>query len=186
MHHYVMMLRMQKSILYVILAFFVIVAGYYLYKSQENAPKSFKDATYIIDNKQVTLVDGYAEEAIPDSSAKVSTRYFGNEVRKDINGDGNDDVVFLLTQSTGGSGTFFYVVAALGDGKGGYTGSHAYLLGDRIAPQTTGMGEEPNSIIVNYADRAEGEPMSARPSVGKSAHLLFDPASNSFIKKGAQ
>ena len=53
----------------------------------------------------------------------------------DLNGDGTPDVAFLLTQSPGGSGTFYYAVVALRTATG-YTGTNAVLLGDRIAPQT--------------------------------------------------
>lgn len=174
--------RMHKYLIATIIGILLLAAGYYV-STQKGPAKSYKDATYIIEAQPVTLKDGFAETPQADSASKITTRYFGNEVRKDINGDGIEDIVFLITQSTGGSGTYFYVVAALGDEKGGYTGSNAFLLGDRIAPQTTAMGLEPNSIIVNYADRAEGEPMTERPSMGKSAFLLFDTASNSFTPK---
>ncbi|MEQ1678775.1 MAG: META domain-containing protein, partial [Chitinophagaceae bacterium] len=87
-------------------------------------------------------------------------------------GDGTEDVVFLLTQNTGGSGTFYYVVGAVST-ESGYVGSLAVLLGDRIAPQTTEFGEN-NIVVVNYADRALGEDFSIQPSVGKSIWLKLD------------
>lgn len=139
----------------------------------------YKNLSYTIDGQAVQLVDGLSEtEAAPGSASKVITKYFGNEVKKDLDGDGRDDIAFLLTQETGGSGTFFYVVAALNT-KNGYKGSAAVLLGDRIAPQTTESGPG-KSIIVNYMDRASGEPMTARPSVGKSLRLILDPMSMQF------
>ncbi|MEK9177100.1 MAG: META domain-containing protein [Patescibacteria group bacterium] len=138
-----------------------------------------KNATYLISGAPVTLVNEVAEsEAAPGSGSKVVTRYFGNEVMVDLNDDGREDTVFLLTQETGGSGTFFYAVAALNTADG-YVGSHAVFLGDRIAPQTTERGEG-KIVIVNYADRAPGEPMSTPPSVGKSLYLKYDPATSSF------
>ena len=77
-------------------------------------------------------------------------------------------MVFLITQDPGGSGTFYYVVAALRDDKG-YTGTNGILLGDRIAPQSTVIQD--GLIIVNYADRKADEPMTADPSVGVSKFL---------------
>ena len=56
-------------------------------------------------------------------------------------------------------------------------GSDGYLLGDRIAPQTIEVSPNPRHkdvIVVNYADRAPGEPMSSQPSIGKSAYLKLD------------
>ena len=96
-----------------------------------------RNAEYSIGGQTVRLVAGVAEApAAPGSAAKIVTRYFGNEVRGDFNADGREDVLFLLVQETGGSGTFFYAVAAL-DSWRGYIGSQGVLLGDRIAPQST-------------------------------------------------
>jgi hypothetical protein len=142
-------------------------------------PKSLKDATYILDSKLVTLANGIAEvEAAPGSASKIVTRYFGNELTRDLDGDGRDDTVFILTQQTGGSGVFYYVVAALNTEQG-YVGSHGLLLGDRIAPQTTEMGKG-SIVIINYADRKSGESFATQPSVGKSIWLLLDPKTMQF------
>lgn len=83
----------------------------------------------------------------------------------------------LLPQETGGSGTTYYAVAALNT-EAEYIGSDGYLLGDRIAPQSTNVSQNPrhkNVIVFNYAERAPGEPMSTQPSVGKSVYLKIDP-----------
>jgi hypothetical protein len=143
----------------------------------------YKNAEYVIDGQKIKLIDGVSEvPTTPDSATKIVTRYFGNEVRHDLNDDGREDVVFLVTQNTGGSGTFYYVVAALNTADG-YVGSDAVLLGDRIAPQTTEINEENrrvNVIIVNYADRKVGEPMTVQPNVGKSIWLKLDPITMQF------
>lgn len=140
----------------------------------------YKSIAYVIDGQRIKLENGYAESsAAPDSESKVTTRYFGNELKTDLNDDGREDIVFLLTQETGGSGLFYYAVAALNT-EDGYVGSDGYLLGDRIAPQTTELSPNPrhkNVIVVNYADRAPGEPMTSQPSEGKSAYLkLHEPS----------
>jgi len=128
-----------------------------------------KNTTYIIEGSLVRLVNGVSETpAAPDSASKITTTYFGNEATGDLNGDGKPDTAFLLTQSSGGSGTFYYVTVAL-QTNDGYRGTNAILLGDRIAPQTT---EIKNGVItVNYADRKSGEPMSTSPSLGISKYF---------------
>jgi heat shock protein HslJ len=137
------------------------------------------DAEYVIDGRRIHLVDGVGEvEAAPGSATRIVTRYFGNEVRKDLDGDGREDIAFLITQESGGTGTFFYVVAALAI-DGSYRGSQGLLLGDRIAPQTTESGGD-RIVIVNYADRAPGEPFTTEPRVAKSIWLLLDPATMQF------
>jgi hypothetical protein len=125
-----------------------------------------KDASYLIENRVVTLKGGVSEvEAAPGAASKIVTRYFGNEATGDLNGDGVADVLFVLTQSPGGSGTFFYVVAAVKT-SAGWVGTNGVLLGDRIAPQSTQYRD--GTAIVNYADRKPGEPMTAQPSIGVS------------------
>lgn len=168
---------------FILLAIAGLVAAFYALNSyiynekQAPAAADYKDAEYRIDGVQVQLKDGIAEvAAAPGSASKITTRYFGNEYKTDLNDDGREDVVFLVTQETGGSGVFYYVVGALNTERG-YVGSDGYLLGDRIAPQTTGASPNPrhkNVIVANYADRAAGEPMTTQPSVGKSAYLKLD------------
>ncbi len=162
--------------------FFVLNAYIYNEKQGPGETTDYKNISYVIDGTIVSLKDGVSEVAIPDSSATVVTRYFGNEVFKDLNSDGREDVVFLLTQETGGSGTFFYVVAALNT-ETGYVGSQAFFLGDRIAPQSTELGPD-TQVVVNYADRATDESMSTPPSVGKSVRLLLDVESMKFGEVG--
>jgi len=152
-------------------------------KNEAQNPKDFKNATYTIDGRAIMLANGVSEiETVPGSASKTITRYFGNVAYADLNSDGREDAVFLLTQETGGSGTFFYAVAAIDTGNG-YAGSQGFLLGDRIAPQTTELSRNPshkNVIVVNYAVRAPGEPMTARPSVGKSVWLKLNPQTMQF------
>lgn len=160
-------------------AFFAFNA--YIYEQKQvTATANYKDAEFIIDGNRVKLTNGVAQtEAAPGSASKVTTRYFGNEVKTDLNGDGREDVAFILTQEGGGSGTFYYAVAALKTDRG-YVGSDGYLLGDRIAPQSTNMSQNPKHkqvVVFNYAERAVGEPMTAQPSVGKSVYLKLDPTS---------
>jgi hypothetical protein len=123
-----------------------------------------KNAVYEIDGKTVQLVNGIFETvAAPGSASKVTIRYFGNDARGDLNGDGQEDVAFLITKDAGGSGLFYYVVVALKTPTG-YKTTNAFLIGDRIAPQSTNIiGRE---LHVNYSDRKPGEPMTTQPSVG--------------------
>lgn len=165
------------GVIVVLIGGFFALNSYIYNEKQATVATDYKDAEYIIEGERVKLKDGFSEtEAAPNSASKTTTQYFGNEIVTDLNDDGEDDVVFLLTQSPGGSGTFYYVVAALSTERG-YVGSEAYLLGDRIAPQTTEVSQNPNHknvIVVNYADRAEGEMMTTPPSVGQSVFLKLD------------
>ena len=177
---------MNKILLGVVVAAAVFIGGFFMLNSyiyeekQATAEADYKDAEYFIAGQRVKLENGVAEtEAVPGFAAKVITRYFGNELRTDLDGDGREDVAFILTQEGGGSGTFFYAVGALNTERG-YVGSDGYLLGDRIAPQNTTVSpNEKHKLVVvfNYAERAAGEPMTTPPSMGKSVYLKLDPMS---------
>ena len=133
------------------------------------ALSDYKNIAYQIDGQEILLKNGSAESpAGPDSEETVTTEYFGNEAKGDFNNDGTGDVAFVLTQSGGGTGVFFYVAVALKT-VGGYKGTNVIFLGDRIAPQTTEFRN--GEIIVNYADRKPNEPFSTTPSVGVSKYL---------------
>lgn len=170
-------------ILGLVFVLLILVLSYFFYQKTNNTVviknniQSPKDATYIIEGKSITLKNGFSSVLVDtNSSLKITTQYFGNEVLHDFDGDGSLDTVFILTQNTGGSGTFYYVVAALNTSFG-YVGSHGILLGDRIAPQTTEMSQNPNTpdvVVINYADRKKGEGFTVAPSVGKSLWIKLD------------
>jgi hypothetical protein len=136
-------------------------------------------ATYTIEGKAVTLKDGTAQTNDPSAGASQTiTKIFGANTQGDINGDGLADTAVILTQNSGGSGTFYYIAAAIKT-EGGYKGTNAVLLGDRIAPQNNRI--QNGEIIVNYADRNSGEDFSVRPSLGKSMYLVY--SNNELIPK---
>ena len=130
-----------------------------------------KNATYDIDGSKITLQNGVWESDSNEGSATIKTiNYFGNELRTDINGDSTEDTVFLVTETIENN-ILYYLVVALNK-ENGYEGTNGVLLGDRIAPQTTEWRN--NEIVVNYADRNPGEPMSKKPSVGISRYFKIE------------
>jgi len=157
----------------------ILLVGVVVWESS-SAPSiitnDYKTAKYFIENKWITL-------------GTEGTKYFGNEVFHDLDDDEREDVAFILTYEPGGSGTFFYAVAALNT-PDGYIGSEVYLLGDRIAPMPTNIDEgmtsrgtyRKNVIVFNYADRLPEEPFTKRPSIGKSVWLKLDPATMRFAE----
>lgn len=161
---------MNKILLSVVGAALILVVGFfilnnyiYVQKQGEAVEQAgYKDIPYIIEGQSVSLTNGRAE------SSGVVTNYFGNEAEGDLNEDGVSDIAFLVTQQTGGSGTFYYVVAALKTNEG-YVSAGSSFLGDRIAPQTTEISA--GRVVVNYAQRKTDEPMTAEPSVGVTQYF---------------
>ncbi|MEK7635404.1 MAG: hypothetical protein AAB446_03180 [Patescibacteria group bacterium] len=127
--------------------------------------------TFTISGKNYTLVDGKYEKEIASSTSKEIIMVFGQPIYGDFNNDGLFDVAMLITQNSGGSGTFFYVVEAI-DNNGTFKGTNAMLLGDRIAPQNINVID--GRAVVNFAERKPAEPFTTPPSIGKSVYVQYD------------
>jgi len=137
------------------------------------SPMSFDplNATYMLSGSPMRLVNGRAEATTPGSASTTTISVFGEPVSGDLNGDGQADAALILTQTSGGSGTFYYAAAAISTSTGAQ-GTNAVLLGDRIAPQNIEIKN--GEVIANYAERNSGEPMTTAPSVGVSKYLVWD------------
>jgi hypothetical protein len=128
-------------------------------------------AVYQVDGQLVRLSGGLAEApAAPGSATRVRTAIYGEPTYGDLDGDGIDDAALFLLHDPGGSGTFYYLAAALRTGDG-YRGTNAVLLGDRVAPQTIVIRN--GVLVARYLDRRPGEPMAAAPTVGVTKVLVL-------------
>ena len=161
---------MKKKDIFIIPAIVFIALGYWFFHSSTpvpSVPVNPLNTIYTIEGKSVTLINGHAEtEIVPNSSVKLVTDVWGMPATGELNNDGNMDAAVLLTQSEGGSGTFYYVAVALGNGAR----TNAILLGDRIAPQNLQI-VPPDLILVNYANRKPNDAMTTQPSEGVSSYF---------------
>lgn len=171
---------MKKNIILALIIIFSVIVVFLVVKNKSTDEvfiNDHKNIEYVIDGNKIKLVNGSNTSVlVPETSVELVTTYFGNELKTDLNADGREDIVFIVTQNGGGTGTFFYVLAALNTDKG-YIGSDGYFLGDRIAPQNINNSSLPkhkNVIVVNYADRDASDAMTDAPHVGKSVYLKLD------------
>ncbi len=172
---------MKKSLLAILIVVIIIllgIIGWLTLGSNKNsspaptaATTDSRNTAYTINNQIITLKNGQAIEPISGSSAQVITKIFSVTPTADLDEDGNKDEVAILTQTAGGSGTFYYTAVALHTASG-VQGTNAILLGDRIAPQNSSLNH--GIIVVNYADRKPDEAMTAAPSVGVSKYLVVE------------
>jgi hypothetical protein len=131
--------------------------------------------TYIYNAKQAAPIPDYKNIEYQIDGQPTKVNYFGNELRTDLNHDGREDVVFIVTTSPGGSGTFFYVVEAINN-DGVYKGTNAMFVGDRIAPQNINIID--GRAVANFADRKPEESFAVSPSIGKSIWVHLDVQKN--------
>ncbi len=170
---------MKKSIIRIFIPICLIILGALMVwwatadpSALDTAHLGYLNTTYEIEGQMVSLVDGESVlPIVPGSVSMMTTNYFGNLAVGDLNGDTTDDVAFILTNESGGSGTFYYVVSAL-RGPRGYHGTNAIFLGDRILPVSTEIVS--GKIIVTYTDRLPEEPLSIAPHVTVTKHLTIE------------
>lgn len=152
---------MNKKILIAFIILIFIVFAIFLINNKKQISQNkndFKNITYYIDNKETKINN---KDII----------YFGDELIKDFNNDGLNDVAFLIVNNSSGSGVFYYLVVAINTNNG-YIGTNAIFIGDRIAPQNINYIN--NEIVVNYADRKIDEPFTTQPSVGMSRYFKIE------------
>jgi heat shock protein HslJ len=156
----------------------VLVASYGCVKNVDVDGQGDMDplnTSYTIGDQVVTLVDGFFEvSAAPGSNTRITTAVWGTPEMSDLNGDGRDDAALVLIHDSGGSGTFYYVVAAIRDDDG-FRGTSGVFLGDRIAPRDIVVVD--NRITVNYLERAPGDDFASSPSVPAEQLVIYDPDS---------
>ncbi len=160
----------MKKIIGIILLLAIIILLIVFWKKNTDYISSIDEVniehtTYLIEGEVVSFENGVSRN--PDSRG-YTTKYFGNEVREDINGDGKEDVVFLVTQEGAGTGTFYYLLAVITTNTG-FQGTKGILIGDRISPQSTDVND--NGIIVNYLRREDEQPMTTPPTISVSKYF---------------
>ncbi len=130
------------------------------------------NVTCMIEGRVIPLKEGRSEViSTMDSAVKIRTYVSGNLVFGDLDDDGDEDAVFVLVQDSGGSGTFYYVAAAV-NANGIYSGSNAVLLGDRIEQKSLQIRN--GLVVAEYFKRKTGEPMSSPPEKVSQVYMVYE------------
>lgn len=134
-----------------------------------------RNSTFTLEGRPVSLKNGVSVvPSAPGSASSVTVRLMGSEARGDLNNDGREDRAFIVTRDGGGSGTFYYAVAAIASADG-YRTTNAFPVGDRVIVQSMAIPRNSNELQVNFARRRPGEPMSTRPSADAVLLLKVTP-----------
>jgi len=147
------------------------------FEGQATDPAS---ASYEIEGQTITPESGCSAQPLgpPDSASAPVTQVFGDPVYGDLDGDGDEDAVVWLIHQPGGSGTFYYVAAALREGSG-FRGTRAALVGDRIAPGRLEIVDR--RVAAHYLDRSPDQPMAVLPTIERS--LQFTLAESGLVRE---
>lgn len=153
---------------------FFVLAG--CQQASEPAPPNRTNSdpsntTYVIEGSPVTLVAGVADEfAAPGASSRVITRVWGEPTLADLNEDGTDDAVLILIRSTGGSGTFYFLAAAIAT-PDGHSGTAGLWLGDRIEPKTIDVRDGKTSV--RFMTRGAGQSFADEPNFETTRDFIY-------------
>ncbi len=167
---------MKKFIILIVLIAVGFIAYFYTrdteVKVETDTPAkttSFKpdasNATFTFDDESVKLSNGKNTSADGEDTTILPEKASG-----DINADGKEDTVLLISRSGSGSGVFIYAAAYV-SGPVNYKGTNTIFLGDRIAPKSVSITN--GVITVNYLDRALDEPFAAEPTISTSLELVY-------------
>ncbi len=138
-------------------------------------PAAVMNLNVTIGGDTFALANGEAaKESAPGSAGRNTVRVVGEPVTGDLDGDGNLDEGLLLAYDPGGSGTFFYAVVAMNDGRS-YRATNVLPLGDRIAAQTVDFAQ--SRFVYRFLDRKPGQSMADAPTEERTMSVYFDPAS---------
>ena len=173
-------MKKTTKIITILIVTLLIIISIFIISNKNTDPiiTSNPSIKYILNREEIIITNDILNKYMPDSHSTTTTKYFGNGVEGDFDGDGNLDTSFIVTQTNGGSGIFYYLVATLNKNSGP-VGTYGFFIGDRIAPQSTNRDKN-NNIVINYVDRKPGEPFTTNPSIGKSLVLRFDKNTNQF------
>ena len=121
----------------------------------------------------VTLTDGKGSFEIVPDSASLGRVTLLDDMSAQWSKEDRTDLAVILAVSTGGTGTFYYVVIFdVSDDV--LTQKSEMLIGDRIKVTRVGIGELVHDPEANYRVtvktlvREEGEPFAAEPTVPKT------------------
>lgn len=138
----------------------ILAVVVYVGRNRSDGPLS---TTYRIGKEPVLLINGRAEvQAAPGSATKIITEVVNEPVFGDLNSDNRNDAALFIIQDTGGSGTFYYLTAAIRQDRH-WRGTNAAYIGDRIMPVSLKINH--GVIAASFMDRSPGQPMATPPTV---------------------
>lgn len=131
-------------------------------------PSIPEDASYRIDDTEVQLEGGVYTAPVENSSAIRTVRLVGNPAYGPLTEAQENDAAVVLVDEPGGSGTMYYLAAALKDSSG-YLGTNAVFLGDRVVIQDVRVDR--GIVSVRYLVHGEDEPLAASGTLERQEYF---------------
>ena len=117
----------------------------------------------------VQLTDGVYEAGVPGAADYVSVNVLNFVANGDLNDDGKDEVVALVSENYGGSGVFVFLVV-YADDNGTLTFQTSLMVDDR--PQVNALSIDNGEILLDVVVHGIDEPMCC-PTLRSARHYLL-------------
>lgn len=166
----------MKNILIALVVIIFIIGGLIITSWYTNifpwdSEEEDNEISYVIEDERILLKNGYSEVTDSELGFRTITKSVGGEALGDLNGDGLEDLASVVVQNSEGSGSFYYLVAAL-NRRDGYRGMDGVFLGDRIKIESVNIVD--GRVEVRFLDRKDGAPMSTEPTVEVIKYFKVD------------
>jgi len=140
-----------------------------------------RNATFGLDGGDVTLTDGSSSiPAAPGSATQIVTELTVRQSFAHLDGDTIADAATVISQQSGGSGTFSYLTVVASGSSGP---APVALLGDRIIVDRVAAAH--GEVSVTYLDRPQGAPFAAAPTVPVTRRFKIEDGALVEIGTGA-
>ncbi len=136
----------HKIIFYIVPLIILVLAGIFYQQIQGISIRTADQSTDMSAAIYTSVATNHSAKSI-----KKDEQYFGNEVSGDLNGDGVNDVAFIISRVDADRGTLYYLVSSLATDTG-HIGTNLLFLGDKAEPQVISITD--GIIDVSYIDHS--------------------------------
>jgi len=113
----------------------------------------------VIASGEATLNDGsYQEDVGSGGGASLASVTLTDTARGDLDGDGDEDVIAVIVESGGGTGSFYGLWAILNEAGEPVVGTQSVTLGDRIEVRDLAVDED-DVVTADLTVHAPDDPL---------------------------
>lgn len=134
--------KKYTKLVYVFVFLVVVIFGYIIFQQFSNSRQVIGDTI---------TAPVYVQPVHKIDKQTTDEQYFGTEARGDLNGDGSDDIAFIISRNDPDRGMLYYLVGSLAT-KNGHTGTNLVFLGNKVEPKSILIAT--GTIDVAYIDHS--------------------------------
>ena len=141
-----LIIRKYSKFIFVAIPLIILILGYVAFQQishygvSNNVNKDISDIGYV-----------YVPPVRRATNEVKNDQYFGNEAHGDLNGDGLDDIAFIISRNDPDRGILYYLAGSLAT-ENGHAGTNLLFLGDKVEPKSISIAT--GTIDVAYINHS--------------------------------